>query len=619
MTLFMLYYTKQKGAKIMHLSLLSIKKQFKIILACLLALYLVLAMLSYITLDHLMVKNSTEYAQNTSQKFNREVQYLFKRVDSIFVNLLFDQNIEHLMLSPYTTQTQRYIKSLLVKFSSYSIMNQDISDIGLITKDLSWSNTFDTKTLTSFAKEMEGIYGPYSFGIQQSTLTNNNAHQGSRLVFGYNVFGMYEEKYYGKYLGGIILSIDPAKSPITLPGTKRSNTYFLLADKDSDAFPFNCSEEMSKKIISDCGDLSKYKDSDTQVLELRDYLIYITPIPDMGYYMISAIDRRALNKDIIHATILIVLVVLAAFLIIAALMYTILHNMVTPLDAFSRYIQQIKRRPLNGNRQDLILKGCSEISTLSQSFNELLEESEQLNKQLYEATVNLYETKLGKKQAELQFLRSQISPHFLYNALESVKDIALEQNVPEIATIAGAMGKLFRYNVKGHTIVSLEQEIEITTAYLDIQQARFPEKLNVLYSIRENVMDIPIMKFLLQPLVENAVYHGLEPTSKNGTLFIGAHRQNDLLLITIQDDGVGIPHDNLTLLQQQLLEMKVISDFTGQHIGLLNVQHRLLLNYGSEYGLTIESSEGEGTKVMLRIPIINSTIKSNRRIQQCIK
>lgn len=116
--------------------------------------------------------------------------------------------------------------------------------------------------------------------------------------------------------------------------------------------------------------------------------------------------------------------------------------------------------------------------------------------------MSLYETELEKKQAELEFLRSQINPHFLYNTLESIRDIAMEEQVPEIAGMSDALARLFRYNVKGDANVPFSQELEITQAYLDIQKARFPGKLEVICSVRPETLSVSIMKFLLQPLVE---------------------------------------------------------------------------------------------------------------------
>ncbi|MEG1550615.1 MAG: histidine kinase, partial [Ruthenibacterium sp.] len=170
----------------------------------------------------------------------------------------------------------------------------------------------------------------------------------------------------------------------------------------------------------------------------------------------------------------------------------------------------------------LSVDGCAEIRAVSKEFNEMFSEQNRLITELQTATITLYETELGKKQAELDFLRSQINPHFLYNTLETMQDIAAERGVPELAQIAGAMGTLFRYNVKGDSVVSLEQELTITRAYLAIQQARFPGRFEIIYSIRPNTLSCPVMKLLFQPLVENAIVHGLEPRGGTGTLYLGA-------------------------------------------------------------------------------------------------
>ena len=113
---------------------------------------------------------------------------------------------------------------------------------------------------------------------------------------------------------------------------------------------------------------------------------------------------------------------------------------------------------------------------------------------------------------------------------------------------------------------------------------------------------MPIMKFLLQPLVENAVFHGIEPALRKGTLFIGARVQENRLLITIQDDGIGIPPDQLAQLQTHLADISIINTYSQQHVGILNVAHRILLNYGKDYRLTLDSEPGEGTRILLTLP-----------------
>ena len=144
--------------------------------------------------------------------------------------------------------------------------------------------------------------------------------------------------------------------------------------------------------------------------------------------------------------------------------------------------------------------------------------------------------------------------------------------------------------------------MEITQAYLTIQKLRFADKLNVLISIRENTRGIPVMKLLLQPLVENAVYHGLEPKTGPGTLFIGARLEKGDLLISIYDDGVGMPSGRLAALQEELERPAASGKAETAHIGLLNVQHRIRLRYGMPYGLTLHSTPGGGTRVTVRVP-----------------
>ncbi|WP_455615760.1 cache domain-containing sensor histidine kinase [Eisenbergiella sp.] len=584
------------------MSKLSIKKQFQIILGCMAALCLILSVVSYTALDRLLLKNAASYARNTSQKFDGEMNYLFQRIDSIFNTLLFDRNIEGLLHTPYSSETQKYVKELLVQFSSYSIMNQDISDIALVSSEMSWSNVYDAATLRRLSAQMEGSHGLYSFGFLSSPLTDSNRSREKRMVFGCNVYGMHEMANYGKYQGSLILSIDLKKAPIILPTQQEGTTYFLLVDNKENLFSFNCPEDITRNLLKSCEKKNALAAGETVDYDTHDYLIYVTPVSDMGYRIISAIDKRQLHQEVLQTTVIITFIITASLLLLAFFMYTLLHNMVSPLNQLSCYIGEIRQKPLNKERKPLHLDGCTEIHTLNDSFHELLDEQQTLTRQLYNTTVSLYETELEKKQAELEFLRSQINPHFLYNTLESIRDIALEEQVPEIAGMSDALARLFRYNVKGQAIVPLSQELEITMAYLDIQKARFPGKLEVICSVRPEAGNVPIMKFLLQPLVENAVFHGIEPALRKGTLFIGARVQENRLLITIQDDGIGIPPDQLAQLQAHLADISIINTYTQQHVGILNVAHRILLNYGKDYGLTLDSSPGEGTRILLTLP-----------------
>lgn len=580
-----------------------IKKQFRTVLFCLLAMGITLSCLGYVAIERPLTKNAAVYAQSAAQKFNLEMEYILKRVDALYSSLLFDPNIEQLMHTPYSEKTPAYLNSLNAQFSSYSLMNQDLAEIALAAPDMAWSNCYDAVTLRRLNKELEGTYGPVCLGFFESPLITRADRESLRLVFGHNVYGMYDKALYGQCLGSIVLSLDLSKSSVTLPAAGYPTASFLLVDQAGTAFLFNGTEEEYANICLQGMENGVWNEG---FYETGDYLIYAAPLAETGIFIISAMDRHELNQEVIHATAILISVTLAVLLLIVLLMGLILRGMVQPLSQMAAYIDEIRGNTPGTPTRPLTLTGCEEIVQVSDSINTMMAEQTRLGCELQEATVNLYETQLGLKQAELEYLRSQINPHFLYNTLAAIQSLAAERGVPEIGDAAGALAKLLRHNIQGSPTVSLDRELEITQAYLTIQKLRFPGKLNVLFSIRENTRDISVIKLFLQPLVENAVYHGLEPKTGPGTLYIGARLEGDNLIVSVYDDGIGIPPAQLDLLSEAL-ETTNRNCKNTSHIGLLNVQNRIRLHYGPFFGLTLQSTPGEGTRVTVKLPAHSAT------------
>lgn len=582
-----------------------IMRQFRFVLYCLLALALLLALLCYRAIDNLAMKNAQAYAANTAEKFNAEVEFLFERIDALSNSLLFDEAIEKMLHSPYSSRTPEYLAALKSQFTSYSLMNRDLSEIALCSPSMAWSSFFDGETLNQFRRELQGTYGTHCFGLYTSSLTVQRKDTTRRLVFGHNVYGMHDQKLYGQYLGCILLSIDPSKSPITLPTGNGTSTYFLLVDQKNTAFPFNCTQQECAEILAQMKKTMEQTQPEADHLETPDFLVYTKQIPQTGLYMLSVVNRHELNRNVIQTTGILVGVTLLAFLLILWLMHLILRSIVRPLRKLSQHIALVTVSPLSQDLPPLTLEGCEELVKVTQSFNALREKQVRLNRELQQATVSLYETQLGLKQAELDYLRSQINPHFLYNTLETIQALALERNAPDIGDAAAALGKLLRHNVKGAPIIPLSDELEITRAYLTIQKLRFPDRLTILESVRDNVRSLPVPKLLLQPLVENAICHGIEPKMEPGTIYIGARLEKERLLISVYDDGVGIAPETLAQLQEALDGPLSGRDSAMAHVGLLNVHRRIRLAYGEGYGSTLASTPGEGTQVNLHLPILH--------------
>ena len=213
------------------------------------------------------------------------------------------------------------------------------------------------------------------------------------------------------------------------------------------------------------------------------------------------------------------------------------------------------------------------------------------------------------QQAKFSELQSQINPHFLYNTLESIRGQALGDDNIKVADMTEALAKYFRYSIdKESDIVELKQEIENIRNYIRIQQYRFEDRFDfqVYMDEQDQEMLCKMPKMSLQPIVENSVYHGLESRISGGLISLRIEKSDKNLRIFVQDNGQGIPEEKLKFLQKRLeetdgiLKQSELEDHMG--IALLNVNHRIKLTFGKEYGLFISSTENLGTEVMLVIP-----------------
>lgn len=202
--------------------------------------------------------------------------------------------------------------------------------------------------------------------------------------------------------------------------------------------------------------------------------------------------------------------------------------------------------------------------------------------------------------AKLKALQAQINPHFLYNTLEVMRSIAVENKVWSIEEISRYLAKMFRYSISGEdSFVTVKDEVDHIKNYVSIQKYRFGDRLQVFYYIDKEILSQRMVKFILQPIVENAILHGLETIDTNGVVTIIGRREKSILEFRIIDNGIGMNKEKLEELKKTLEEH---SDTTSG-IGVVNVNERLKLFYGTGYGLTIDSREKEGTQVTIRIKV----------------
>ncbi|MCR4922594.1 MAG: sensor histidine kinase [Lachnospiraceae bacterium] len=238
-----------------------------------------------------------------------------------------------------------------------------------------------------------------------------------------------------------------------------------------------------------------------------------------------------------------------------------------------------------------------EIRQLSDSFNSMIE-------QIGKLVENIKAEQINSRNLELRLLQAQINPHFFYNTLDNIVWLSEDDRKEDVAAIVTALSQFFRTTLSGgRYFIRLEEEIAHIEAYLKIQSFRYRDILSYKIDIAKELKDFEIIKMTLQPLVENALYHGIKYKRGMGLIRIGAMDMGDNLLIFVEDDGIGIRKEELLELHRIIKgDEKPSQDNKG--FGMSNVAERLRLNYGRNYGIKIESTYGKGTKVEVLIPKI---------------
>ncbi|OXM84893.1 sensor histidine kinase [Paenibacillus rigui] len=278
-------------------------------------------------------------------------------------------------------------------------------------------------------------------------------------------------------------------------------------------------------------------------------------------------------------------------------------SLLRPIRRLHHFMKKVEVGDFSGK---LEVRSLDELGLLTHGFNKMVEKLEGLLEEIYFTRLRETEASLRQKETELKVLQSQMNPHFLYNSLETLRGMALEQDMDDIAAMSASLAKLLRYNLKSSTpTVTLREELSICEVYLRIQKYRFEEKLDYELDVPEWALDQHIAKFSLQPIVENSMIHGIEPGVGLMHIRITALRDtDDSFFVAIRDTGVGMSEQQLHKIHQDLEAKDVLAG--GDHIGVANVHRRIAYLYGPSYGVTLHSIPGKGTAVRIRLPLVES-------------
>lgn len=298
------------------------------------------------------------------------------------------------------------------------------------------------------------------------------------------------------------------------------------------------------------------------------------------------VDEMITNKVEKMVKSLMVILVLVIFLTL------LLSSLFSRL--FSKPVKQLAKAmgEFEGNTENFIFEpvaGSSEILSLSDSFGHMATRIQRLMEQVRQEEISLRKT-------ELKALQAQINPHFLYNTLDAIAWLCEEERNQDAVEMVNALAKLFRISIsRGHELITIEKEMQHAESYLKIQKFRYKNQFTYEFDVDEECLPYMCNKITLQPIIENAIYHGLDRMVDEGSIRIGIHQQGDKILFTVEDNGVGMSKEQC----EEILH-KEAGDRTG--IGIKNVNDRIQIYFGSEYGLTIASELDEGTCVTICMP-----------------
>ncbi len=378
-----------------------------------------------------------------------------------------------------------------------------------------------------------------------------------------------------------------------LDSITKGNT--VIIDRDNTVI-YDSSRVLTTKKFPDTDIIDKARNVEGSFRVNRQgssYICIYSLFPELGWKMFITIPEEFLYLDAKKTSSFIVLIsVIAsgvAFLFFIILSYTITK----PLRKLKMLMYKVKGGDLD---VQFNVKSNDELGLVGNSFNHMI-------MRLKELIEEVYLTRLRKKQTELDALQGQISPHFIYNTLETIRMISVMHKVDEISELTLIFGKLLRYSVNHvNEMVTVKEELQHLKNYVFLQNKRFSNKFTLDIRVQNSVMEMRTIKLILQPIVENSILHGLERKKGAGTITIVSEQTEEFTIFIIRDNGVGIDTDTLLELNNKM-EKYEENQQSGTGIGLRNVNERIKLYYGDKYGLSVESKLGVGTVVTLRLPI----------------
>ena len=395
--------------------------------------------------------------------------------------------------------------------------------------------------------------------------------------------------------GSVILSVSGKALALGWPDAKPQydGLYYYLIDNAGVVFDSNEPESIGKQGIAQDGSVllqdlhGSTKSEYTNVQKFQHF----------GVTLVSVLDSYSLIKATYAAFPSMFALTFLLFALILMNNAFLLLNVLKPMRSIGAVVNKINLGDLNSLSFRANTDGFLELRVLAGKFNDMLNRIQTLQSSLIHSTREMHELEIRQTESELNYLRSQIDPHFLCNTLETIRGMAAMEKSSNIHDVVNSLISIFRYSLRGKMTVTLDEELQIIQSYLQIQSVRFGDRISIDYCIDPEARTCLIPKMVLQPIIENAVKHGIEPSpSPHGKITVRASVTNKRLAVAIHDNGAGMTKEELEAVRQKLSGQE---ENASASIGLINVHDRLRLLYKEDLRFYINSKQNYGTAVFI--------------------
>ena len=545
-------------------------------------------------------ENSVLYTKTIISQLNQNVDSYITYMDNIASVIAKSQDAYQLLyqkIGEDAAAKEGHIKRLQEQFNTILKSRGDIRNIGLVQKDgVILLNSGYQAVNPDLDLSTQEWYTSAVDNYNQYNLTSSHVQhviKGQRPW----VITLSREvhNFYGTGNSDGVVFIDLNYSAISELCDKNSigdKGYVFILDQDGNIVYHPSQQQLYNELQTENIDIVMNADTDTVVTGTGDdgKIYTFSRSETTGWTVVGCMNMAELLKDSREANKIYMLTAIVLVVIAMLLSSFISKSITLPIQKLRNSMERVQEGDFKA--ADIVIPAENEIGSLTTSFNVMTHKIEDLVAQ------NVHEQEL-KRKSELKALQSQINPHFLYNTLDSIIWMAEGKKNEDVVVMTASLARLLRQSISNEDeTVSIIQEIQYVKSYLTIQKMRYKDKLEYEIDVDPSIYSVHIVKLVLQPIIENAIYHGLKYKDSKGMIWVKGHQDGRNAVIEIKDDGVGMDEETLA----HIFEKHKVN-YHSNGVGVYNIQKRLSLYYGKEYGLRYESEKEKGTTVTVVIPM----------------